>query len=229
MRRMFHEKQFQMETLYLSIMARKKWTPKTEVTDALLKFREKRKWQIALRRYILEGRWGSAYAPYFGLDTLHFRKWVELQFDEEMGWDNFSIAWQFDHIVPVAYFDFEKESDLRLCWNFINIRVAKTDQNQHRGNRIDVLGAKAYFEALFEQTQYAICRDMISKIEEIELSEIKGAEKLEGFILDNKEWIESISSFSAYEYSQLNEGVPIERILEQRAFSSKFQTGKRPN
>jgi len=203
-------------------MARKKWTPKSEVTDALLKFREKRKWQIALRRYVLEGKWGSAYAPYFGLDTQHFRRWIELQFDEEMGWDSFSIAWQFDHIVPVAYFNFEKESDLRLCWNFINIRVEKTNQNKNRGNRIDVLGAKAYFEALFERTQYAICREMIFKIEEIELSEIKSTEKLENFIVDNKEWIDTISSLSSYEYSQLNEGVPIERILEQRAFLNKF-------
>jgi hypothetical protein len=122
----------------------------------------------------------------------------------------------------VAYFDFERESDLRLCWNFINIRVEKIDQNKNRGNRIDVLGAKAYFKALFERTQYAICRDMIFKIEGIELSEIKSTGKLEDFIVDNKEWIDSIGSFSSYEYSQLNEGIPIERILEQRAFSNRF-------
>ena len=221
-KRVFHEKQFLYETLYLCVMTRKKWTPKTEVTDALLKFREKRKWQIALRRYILEGKWGSAYAPYFGLDTLHFRKWIELQFDEEMQWDTFSETWQFDHIVPVAYFDFDKEADLRLCWNFINIRVEKTNQNKNRGNRIDVLGAKAYFEALYARTQYAICKDMILKIEEVELSEIKSTEELEGFIVKNKEWIDTISGFSAYEYSRLNEGISIEKIVEERGFLNKF-------
>lgn len=203
-------------------MIRKKWTPKTEVTEALLKFREKRKWQIALRRYILEGKWGSAYAPYFGLDTQHFRKWIALQFDEEMRWDTFSVTWQFDHIVPVAYFDFDKEADLRLCWNFINIRVEKIDHNKNRGNRIDVLGAKAYFEALYNRTQYSICRDMIFKIEEIELSEIKSTKRLEDFIVDNKEWIDAISFFSAYEYGQLNEGISIEKILEERKFLDKF-------
>jgi len=207
---------------YICNMARKKWTPKTEVTDSLIKFREKRKWQIALRRYVLEGKWGSAYAPYFGLDTLHFRQWIELQFDEEIGWDSFSKSWQFDHIVPVAYFDFDEESDLRLCWNFVNIRVEKTNNNKNRGNRIDVLGAKAYFETLYSRTKYAICKEMVLKIEQIELSEIKSTERLESFIIDKMDWIDNLSSLSAYEYSQLNEGIPIDRILEQRAFSNRF-------
>lgn len=207
---------------YICHMARKKWTPKTEVTDALLKFREKRKWQIALRRYVLEGKWGSAYAPYFGLDIQHFRQWIELQFDEELGWDNFSEAWQFDHIVPVAYFDFDDDSDLRLCWNFVNIRVEKVNHNKNRGNRIDVLGAKAYFEALYNRTKYTICKKMVLRIEQIELSEIKSTEKLESFIIDKKEWIENVGTLSAYEYSQLNDGIPMDRILEQRDFSNRF-------
>lgn len=207
---------------YICHMARKKWTPKTEVTDALLKFREKRKWQIALRRYVLEGKWGSAYAPYFGLDIQHFRQWIELQFDEELGWDNFSESWQFDHIVPVAYFDFDDDSDLRLCWNFVNIRVEKVNHNKNRGNRIDVLGAKAYFEALYNRTKYTICKKMVLRIEQIELSEIKSTEKLESFIIDKKEWIENVGTLSAYEYSQLNDGIPMDRILEQRDFSNRF-------
>src|ERR1700761_583282 len=133
-------------------MARKRWTPKEEVNDALLLFREKRKWQIALRRYILEQRWGSSYAPYFGLDIVNFRKWIELQFDTETNWGNFSETWQFDHIIPVAYFDFGNDLDLRLCWNFINIRLEKISNNKNRGHRVDVLASRAYFERLYEQT-----------------------------------------------------------------------------
>ena len=111
-------------------MVRKKWTPKEEVTEGLLKFRAKRRWQIALRRYIIEKNPCFAYAPYFGLDIENFRKWIEIQFDEELNWDNFSKKWQFDHIVPVAYFDFDSESDLRLCWNFMNVSVEKLQLNK---------------------------------------------------------------------------------------------------
>ena len=76
------------------IMPRKKWTPHEEVTGSVLTFREKRKWQIALRRYVLEKNKSSFYAPYFGLGIETFRKWIEVQFDSETNWENFSESWQ---------------------------------------------------------------------------------------------------------------------------------------
>jgi hypothetical protein len=203
-------------------MNRKKWTPKTEITDSLLKFREKRKWQIALRRYILEQKGGGAYAPYFGLDIVNFRKWIELQFDEDTTWENFSKNWQFDHIVPVAYFDFNKEEDLMLGWNFVNIRIEGLILNKNRGNRIDVLAAKTYFETLYKHTKYSFCRRMVQKIEEIEVSQIVSTGKLEAFIKDNENFLEELSTFSAYEYARLNEGVTLTKIFEEREFARKF-------
>lgn len=223
---MFHEKQFQYETLYICVMPRKKWTPKEEINDSLLVSREKRKWQIALRRYIIEERWASEYAPYFGLDARTFRSWIELQFDDETNWDNFSKSWQFDHIVPVAYFDLKDELDLRLCWNFINIRVERMVLNRNRGNRIDVLAAKAYFERLYERTHYSFALKMVEKIESIEVSEIKGTEKLEKFILDNERYLRVIADFSSYEFSRLNDGVNLDQIVEDRQFLNRINNYK---
>ena len=201
-------------------MVRKRWTAKKEdeVTDSALKFREKRKWQIALRRYILAENKSSFYAPYFGLDIKNFRKWIEIQFDGDMNWENFSKTWQFDHIVPVAYFDFGNEADLRLCWNFVNIRTEKLHLNKNRGHRIDVLAAKAYFEALFATTNYQVCLEMIKKIETIEVSQIESNTILEAFVSANKGHIETIASFSAYEFVQLNNGLSVEEVLRERAF-----------
>lgn len=214
---MFHEKQFHVETLfYFCLMKRKKWTPKEEVNEALLLFREKRKWQIALRRYVLEQRWGSSYAPYFGLDCINFRKWLELQFDEDTKWENFSEVWQFDHIVPVAYFNFNDDLELRLCWNFTNIRVEKGSSNKNRGHRVDVLASKVYFERLYERTGYGICKGMLDKITRIEVSEIESTVKLEGFIQERQAYLRAIVSFSAYEFSRLNEGVGAEEIMQER-------------
>ena len=201
-------------------MKRKRWTAKTEVTDALLKFREKRKWQIALRRYVLEQKWSASYAPYFGLDILRFRKWIELQFDADMTWDNFSEAWQFDHIIPVAYFDFGSDSDLRLCWNFINIRAAKLDPE---ANRPDVLAAKTYFDTLYTRTSHENCRLMVARINSIEAAQLENTGGLEAFIRENEGYLHTISSFSDYEYLQLNEGVEIDKILAERAFSGKIK------
>ena len=203
-------------------MERKKWTAKTEVNDALLKFREKRKWQIALRRYVLEENKSSYYAPFFGLGIKKFREWISQQFNEDLNWENFSEAWQFDHIVPVAYFDFRNEADMRLCWNFTNIRVEKTNLNKNRGNRIDVLAAKTYFEKLFDQTGYAICKKMIEKITQIEVSQIDSNKKLAQFILENKTYLDALTQFTSHEYEKLNTGTPFESVLFELNFLKKL-------
>ena len=203
-------------------MGRKKNT-NPEITESLLKFREKRKWQIALRRYVLERNKCSFYAPYFALDIENFRKWIQIQFDEETNWENFSVAWQFDHIVPVNYFDFSIESDLQLCWNFINIRVEKSVLNKNRGNQIEVLAAKSFFEYLYDRTNYDVCRQMVEKITRIEASEIAANENLGSFILDNKELLTHLSTFSSYEYDKLNSGTPLQTVLWEREFLKKFE------
>ena len=98
----------------------------------------------------------AGYAFYFGLGIEQFRKWIEIQFTAGLNWGNFGSAWQFDHIVPVAYFDFANEEDLILCWNFANIRVEKVELNKNRENRIDIIAAKPYFEALYKKTQFPL-------------------------------------------------------------------------
>jgi hypothetical protein len=203
-------------------MNRKKWTQQTEVTASLLKFREKRKWQIALRRYVLEKNKSSFYAPYFGLDINKFRRWIEIQFDENLNWENFSKAWQFDHIVPTTCFDFGNENDLKLCWNFTNIRVEKNLRNEKEGHHIDVLAAKAYFEDLYRKTEYHICQKMIEKIERIEFSQLEGTKKLEGFLLENKNYLETTGSFSSYDFNKLNDGIELKDIVFEKEFLKKF-------
>jgi len=203
-------------------MQRKKWTPQNEVNDALIQSRQKRKWQIALRRYVLEGNKCSVYAPYFGLDIYNFRKWIEAQFDKTLNWDNFSASWQFDHIIPLTYFSFQAEEDLRLCWNFINIRVEKIEIEEKETTRIDVLAAKRYFETLYNYTRYPLCQKMVAKIKQIELSEFKGSDKLISFIQENKSYLETIFSFTSYEFDKLNERVPLTEILAEIELLKKF-------
>jgi hypothetical protein len=210
--------------LYLCSM-RKRWTPKEkeEVTPALLKFREKRKWAINLRRYVIEGSKCPYYAPYFGLDTKSFKEWIELQFDSTPRWNSFASEWQFDHIVPVNYFDFRNEEDMRLCWNFINIRVEKIDHNRGRGNRIDVIAAKSFFEKLFEETGLQICRQMVEKIERIEVSQIVSNKKLEDFIIRMKPQLEKTASYTAADFERLNLGLTVDQIEYEREFLKKFK------
>lgn len=195
---------------------------RSETTPSLLKFREKRKWQIALRRYILEKNPCSSYAPYFGIDIENFRKWIEIQFDTTLNWQNFGTEWQFDHIIPVTYFDFTNEEDLKLCWNFINVRIEKFDRNKNRGNRLDIIGAKSFFSGLFQTTQYPISLQLVQKISRIESSELISTEKQQAFIIERKGYLELISSYSSFEFELLNSGRPIDEVLKEITFFKTF-------
>jgi hypothetical protein len=203
-------------------MAGKKPMQREGVTEALLKFRDKRRWQLALRRYVLEQKTNENYALYFGLDIISFREWIEIQFTEDLNWDNFATKWQFDHIVPVAYFDFSIEEDLKLCWNFINIRVEKIELNKVRGNRIDVMAVKPYFERLYNKTNYFLCQKMLAKIDEIEVSNIVSEPKIEDFINARKADFEIMYSLTAAEFAQMNRGVPFKDVLLEREILRKF-------
>jgi hypothetical protein len=203
-------------------MTRKKWTAKEEVNEADIRFRDKRKWQQALRRYVLEKNVSEGYAMYFGLEIESFRQWIEIQFTQDLNWDNFASAWQFDHIVPIAYFDFNKEEDLKLAWNFINIRVEKHDLNKIRGNRIDVIAVKSYFEDLYTKTKYSLCARMLVKIEEIEVSNILSEPKIEQFIIDRKKEFELLATLNAGEFAKLNRGSSLSDILLEKEILRKF-------
>lgn len=203
-------------------MARKKWTPQFDITEPLLKFREKRKWQLALRRYVLEKNISAGYAFYFGLSIEQFRMWIEIQFVEELNWENFGSAWQFDHILPVAYFDFSVEDDLILCWNFTNIRVERIELNKTNGNRIDIVAARPYFEALYTKTGFSLCLKMIEKISKIEFSNIISEPAIEDFIIKNAEQLQIASSLNKEEFNQLNKGMSLKDILLEREIIKKF-------
>ncbi len=206
-------------------MARKKWVAKSEITPSLLKFREKRKWQIALRRYVLEKLPCPFYAPYFGLDIENIRKWFEYQFLSGVGWADFGKKWQFDHIIPVTYFDHGREAELKLCWNFTNLRVEQSQRNKDRGNRVDVLGAKAYFSELYEKTGYRICLDILQKIELIEISEIASTEPQQVFLKEHMEYLKMIEGYSSFEFELLNNGRSISEVKKEIEFMKKFDQG----
>lgn len=211
-----------IQFLYLRFMARKRWSAQQEITPGLLVLREKRKWQIALRRYVLEENPCINYAPYFGLDIQHFRKWVSLQFTKEMTWDNFGKAWQFEHVVPVVYFDFSKDIDLKLCWNFVNIRVESIKTSKSKTNWSMLTQAKSYFESLFEKTGYSLCYNMIGRINQIELAESASPNKQIDFIIQNKEYLSLIESYSSFEFELLNSGKTIPEVNREINFLKKF-------
>ena len=196
-------------------MARKKWTPNTEFTPELKEFREKRKWQIALRRYVLLQSPASYYAPYFGLDTKNIRMWFKSQFKNGSSWEDFGKKWQFDHVIPITYFDFTSEEELKLCWNFTNLSIEHFEENKNRGDRIDIIGAKKYFKELYDQTGYKPCLELFQKIESLEISVFTNTSAQQTFMKLRKNFLEEIENFSSFEFELLNKGRSPEEISKE--------------
>lgn len=199
-------------------MARKSPVKKEDITPSLLKFREKRKWQISLRRYVIGRNPSPNYAPYFGLDINNMRQWFEYQFTAGVSWESFGANWQFDHIIPVTYFDFSVEKELKLCWNFTNLRVEQIQQNKDRGNRVDILAARNYFRDLYENTGYGICQQLLQKIDQIEISEIVSTNVQKQFIQEHLEYLKMIEGYSVFEFELLNSGRSIEDVKKEISF-----------
>lgn len=204
-------------------MSRKRWVAKTEITPELINSREKRKWAIALRRYVLEQSPSPYYAPYFGLDVQNLRKWFEIQFTEDMNWANAGQEWQFEHLIPVTYFNFSDNEDLKLCWNFLNLRVETSQVKGEKGRRHDLLVAKSYFETLRAKTSDLTCRKLLDKIASIEKAEEVKTERVVLFIKENDAYLNQISSYSQFEFELLNSGRGIEEVKKELEFLKKFE------
>lgn len=198
-------------------MLRKKWTPREQSPD-VLESREKRKWQIALRRYVFLQSPCTYYAPFFGLDATKMREWIATQFEEGMNWENFSREWYFGHVLSPSFFDFTSDEDLKLCWNFLNINVVKKAEGENGG----LAQAKQYYQKLYASTGLELCSAMLAKIEAAESYATGQFENRLGFAQVNKEYIQSVAIFDAYQFEQLNNGANAEDILREKEMLDKF-------
>lgn len=145
-----------------------------------------------------------------------------MQFEEGIGWDNFAEKWQFDHIIPVTYFNFEEDSELKLCWNFTNIRVELFQRNKDRGNRLDVFAAKSYFENLYNTTLYKPCLNLLEKINKLNMSELVSSDKQQSFIMENRPYLDMVENYTSFEFELLNSGRSIEEVIKEVNFLKRF-------
>ncbi len=199
-------------------MSRKKWTPVAETTPSVSRIREKKKWQIALRRYVLEQKPCMEYAPYFGIDIGGFRDWISFQFPDGCNWSDFGTKWQFDHIAPMSYFDFEQEKECALCWNFVNIRVGEPVSAIQKSPE-QLIG---YFRELFEKTGYTICREISQHVENQTLTQKPIPQELSTFLASNRSRLETMRGLSAEHFFELNRGADLEGILYEISILNKY-------
>ncbi len=177
--------------------------------------REKKKWQIALRRYVIEKQPSTYYAPYFGLNINKFKKWIAIQFNEEQNWESFGKNWQFENVLSTRYFNLFDEADNKLCWNFVNIRVERTAGGE------GIISPWHYFSNLFNNTKLQQCKKMLEKIERIVLEDNTLSPRI-NFLEEERTTIEHLASFSTEDFLRLNKGETIENLVLEKEIVKKF-------
>lgn len=71
-----------------------------------------------------------------GCDSATLKAHIESLFEPWMNWDNYGFGdgrWVIDHVAPLARFDHGDPEDLKLAWNFKNLRPLCWRRNMEKG------------------------------------------------------------------------------------------------
>jgi hypothetical protein len=91
---------------------------------------------------------GRRWLDLVGFTLQELMEHLEKQFQPGMSWENYG-KWHIDHIIPVAAFHFERDTDIdfRRCWSLDNLRPLWADENRRKHTAI----IKPFQPTLFTQ------------------------------------------------------------------------------
>lgn len=92
----------------------------------------------AFRGYITLNSGGGALWQFLGKNAWELREYIESLWQPGMTWDNYKKEWCVDHIVSLKYFDMFDENDLKLCWNFNNLRPMWMEHNHIKDHCVNI-------------------------------------------------------------------------------------------
>lgn len=73
---------------------------------------------------------------YLGCSTEELKVYLEKQFDVNMNWENYGKYWEIDHINPIENFNFNNETEIYQCWNYLNLQPLTLKQNRTKRFKI---------------------------------------------------------------------------------------------
>jgi hypothetical protein len=73
---------------------------------------------------------------YLGCTSKFFKDWIEFQLYGIMKLNNYGKIWHLDHVKPCASFDLSKESEIKECFSWKNIRPCLASENYSKKDKI---------------------------------------------------------------------------------------------
>lgn len=85
--------------------------------------RVKERYNKKLHIVLQKNHSSNEFIPFLNCSVKHFIDFIESQFTEGMSWENYGYhGWHIDHYVPYSFFNCKDLSDMKLCWNYQNLR-----------------------------------------------------------------------------------------------------------
>lgn len=189
--------------------------------DSAIQLALKRKWQIALRRYLFENHPSIDYAGYFALPSPEFKAWIESQFTEGMNWENFGKEWNLTQRLPAHLFDLTDKSDLALCWHFLNIAVQDLKEESST-QTLELLATRKHLEALYKTTNLPKVQEMLNRLTIMEEvgSQISASSK--EFLRNLAPKLEKMKEFEGEDFARLNKGEELDVLLMEKDIIKKY-------
>ena len=100
-------------------------------------FRIKKIIRSRFKKTVLGKKKYSKILDYIGINLEYFLIWIEFNFDENMNWENQGTYWDIDHIKPCSSFNLLDENNLKLCFNWTNLRPCEKTENNKKSNSIN--------------------------------------------------------------------------------------------
>lgn len=133
-----------------------------------MKYNEKKRLQIAMRRQYSSPSNGKEISDLLGIDKNGFINHINKYLLDGMTLENFGKIWSLDHIVPVDLFDILNVDEKRLCYNYLNIMPMFVNDNRLKGASVhfslDKLKSLQSNEPLY--TNVCIIETLIQKCNE---------------------------------------------------------------
>lgn len=72
-----------------------------------------------------------------GCDSVYLKKYIEIQFKNNMNWSNYGIVWNLDHIYPLSRVDWDCIYETSKYCHYSNLQPMYIIDNIKKGNRIN--------------------------------------------------------------------------------------------
>jgi hypothetical protein len=100
-------------------------------------FRMKKIIRSRFKKTVLGKKTYSKILNYIGVDIQYFLKWIEFNFDKNISWKNQGTYWDVEHIKPCASYNLLNEDEIKLCYNWKNLRPCEKIENYKKNDKID--------------------------------------------------------------------------------------------